>query len=158
MRTALLIAVHIGGEITELLRGRETPLDEQRAEFKRLRLAGDNHDKWESLELWQSDGGITAKHRFKPVPVEAVAPSKPATPSATVSTLASVPEVTTPPPEAAAEPSQAPVGDAGVEGDAGPEADGNPAPVEGEVPPPDDDTDDVAPSKPAKGKGKGGRR
>jgi hypothetical protein len=152
MRTALLIAVHIGGEITELLRGRETPLDEQRAEFKRLRLAGDNHDKWEALELWQSDGGIIAKHRFKLSPVSAVAPSKPATPATTVPAPSSVPEVTAPPPGAAAEPSQAPVDDAGVEGDAGPEADGDPAPVEGEVPPPDDDTDDVAPSKPAKGR------
>lgn len=146
MRTALLIAVHIGGEITELLKGRETPLDEQRAEFKRLRLAGDNHDKWESLELWQSDGGIVVKHRFKPVP--AAAPTVPATvaaPAAPPSTPEAAPEVTTTPSEVAAEPSV-------EEGAPAPE------PVEGEVAAPADDDDPDAPAVPTKGKGKGGRR
>lgn len=146
MRTALLIAVHIGGEITELLRGRETPLDEQRAEFKRLRVAGDNHVKWESLELWQSDGGIVAKHRFKPAP--SAAPAVPATvaaPAAPPPTTEAATKVATAPPEPAADASDD-------------DSDPAPEPVEGEVAAPDDDEPAAAPAVPAKGKGKGGRR
>jgi hypothetical protein len=146
MRTALLIAVHIGGEITELLRGRETPLDEQRAEFKRLRLAGDNHDKWESLELWQSDGGIVVKHRFKPVPTTPVVPATVAAPAAPPPTPETAPEVTTAPPEPDDEPSDE-------------DSTAAAEPVEGEVAAPADDDEPVAaPAAPTKGKGKGGRR
>lgn len=79
MRTAITVGIHHGGEITELLFGVSTSLDEQRREVKKLRLAG-SHERFESIELWESGSGRTIRHKFKPplkeLPKEQALPPK----------------------------------------------------------------------------------
>jgi cell division protein FtsB len=68
MRTAITIGIHVGGAITELLVGPETPINEHRAAIKKLVAAGGDARKCiESVEMWQSDCGRVIKHRFKGV-------------------------------------------------------------------------------------------
>lgn len=76
MRTGLTIAVHLGGEITELLSGFETSIDEQRANFKKLQ-AIKTHEVFERVEYWEKDSGRVKQHKFQHVqaPVEAPIPN-----------------------------------------------------------------------------------
>lgn len=73
MRTALTIAVHLGGEVTELLAGFETPIDQQRATFKQLRQI-ETHSVFERVEFWESGSGRVLKHGFKHVQATPEAP------------------------------------------------------------------------------------
>ena len=74
MRTAITLGIHHGGEIVELLAATPTPLDEQRRAFKALRAAA-SHEKFESIEFWDSGAGRVLRHRFKGTLPEAVAPT-----------------------------------------------------------------------------------
>jgi hypothetical protein len=65
MRTALTIATFHGGEMTELLAGPDTPIDKQRADIKRIHPRR-THPKWERVELWEKDRGVTVSVRFRP--------------------------------------------------------------------------------------------
>lgn len=94
MRTGLTIAVHLGGEITELLSGFETSIDEQRANFKKLQEIK-THEVFERVEYWEKDSGRVKQHKFQHVqaPVEAPIPDPaPAIMAAIESTPAPAPE------------------------------------------------------------------
>ncbi len=95
MRTAITLGIHHGGEIVELLAAAPTPLDEQRRAFKALRAAA-SHEKFESIEFWDSGAGRVLRHRFKGTAPEAVAPASPP------------PPVEVPPPEGESTPEPAP--------------------------------------------------
>ena len=80
MRTAITIGVHHGGEITELLEGVSTPIEEQRARFK-LARASETHPQFERIELWESDRGRAVHHRFRePKQTEPTSPPPPPPP------------------------------------------------------------------------------
>jgi len=102
MRTGLTIAVHLGGEITELLSGFETSIDEQRANFKKLQ-AIKTHEVFERVEYWESGCGRVKQHRFQHVqaPVEAPIPD-PA--SAIMAAIESTPAPATEPVQVEAQP------------------------------------------------------
>jgi|GEM_PF-5558596 len=110
MRTAITIGIHHGGEIVELLAATPTPLDEQRRAFKALRAAT-SHEKFESIEFWDSGAGRILRHRFKGTAPEAVAPAS-TTPPVVVprpegeSTSEPAPEEVPPAPEPAPDPGQ----------------------------------------------------
>jgi hypothetical protein len=95
MRTAITLGIHHGGEIVELLAAAPTPLDEQRRAFKALRAAS-SHERFESIEFWDSGAGRILRHRFKVTAPEAVAPAS--TP----------PPVQVPPPEGESTPEPVP--------------------------------------------------
>lgn len=113
MRTAITIGIHHGGEITELLAGVETSYSAQRKEFKALRMAG-THERFASIELWDSSSGRVARHKFKPSPQTPIPPPPPPHPA---------------PPEAAPE--------AKNEQKPGKEKASSPAPTKQAEPPPD---------------------
>lgn len=59
--------------MAELLAGPETPIDKQRADIKQARQYR-THSKWERVELWEKDKGVTLSVRFNPeaAPAEVV--------------------------------------------------------------------------------------
>jgi len=73
MRTGLTIAVHLGGEITELIAGFEAPIDVQRADFKKLQ-AIKTHEVFERVEFWESGIGRVKRHQFDHVQAKPEAP------------------------------------------------------------------------------------
>jgi hypothetical protein len=131
MRTAITIGIHQGGEIVELIAAPPTPLDEQRRAFKAMR-AEVGHDKFESIEFWDSGAGRILRHRFKCTAPEAVVP--PSTP----------PAVEVPPPEGESTPEPVP--------EAVPQAP-DPSPDPGQADDGPDDVDGFQIRKPRKKKG-----
>jgi hypothetical protein len=99
MRTAITIGIHHGGDIVEIIAAPPTPLDEQRRAFKAMR-AEVGHDKFESIEFWDSGAGRVLRHRFKastPASAEVTHPESQPTPPPE-SKLPPVPEGTPPVP------------------------------------------------------------
>lgn len=76
MRTAITIGIHHGGEIVEMLAAAPTSIDVQRRAFKQLR-ASPTHERFESIELWDSGVGRILRHRFKPHPSSIHSPTDP---------------------------------------------------------------------------------
>lgn len=131
MRTAITIGIHHGGEIVELLAAAPTPLDEQRRAFKALRAAT-SHEKFESIEFWDSGAGRILRHRFRCTAPEAVAPAS------------FPPAVQVPPPKGESTPEPAP--------EAVPLA-SDPSPDPGQADDGPDDVDGFQVRKPRKKKG-----
>lgn len=127
MRTAITIGIHHGGEITELLEGVTTSIEEQRKRFKAARAA-ETHDRFERIELWESGTGCSVIHRFRePKPAE----SKPTIP---------------PPPPGPTE------GDPSEPGEGQTSDEGEPTSEGGEPPAESDEFKLSKPGKPAKAK------
>lgn len=57
MRTAITIGIHHGGEKTSLISGTEISVGEQLARFRKLPADRQPHDKFERIEVWESDSG-----------------------------------------------------------------------------------------------------
>lgn len=120
MRTAITLGIHHGGEIVELLAAAPTPLDEQRRAFKALRAAA-SHEKFESIEFWDSGAGRVLRYRFKGTAPEAVAPastppSVEVPPSGGESTPKPAPEVAPAAPDSTPDPGHADDGPDDVDG------------------------------------------
>lgn len=57
MRTAITIGIHHGGEKTSLITGAEVSVSDQLAGFKKLPEQNQPHEKFERIEVWESDSG-----------------------------------------------------------------------------------------------------
>lgn len=71
MRTAITLAIHRGGELSEMVDGPQTPIDVQRANFKNARQSK-THPQFERIELWESGAGRVLHHNFREPEVEKV--------------------------------------------------------------------------------------
>ena len=131
MRTAITLGIHHGGEIVELLAAAPTPLDEQRRAFKALRT-GQSHERFESIEFWDSGAGRVLRHRFKGMAPEAMA------------SASTPPSVQVPTPEGESTPEPAP--------EAVPQTP-DPSPDPGQADDSPDDVDGFQVRKPQKKKG-----
>lgn len=75
MRTAFTVGLIKGADTWEFLAGPETAIGDQRAAFKALR-AGPGGKKYAEIQLWESDAGITLRHKFTKEAPTAVVPGK----------------------------------------------------------------------------------
>lgn len=64
MRTAITIGIEHGGKKASLMFGPEVGIDDQYSEFKKLPEESQVHEKFERVEVWESDSGCCRYRGF----------------------------------------------------------------------------------------------